>query len=208
MNDGQKSLIRNWRVTARQFLTREWNAILVGSAIGVASAALERLVFQDAKFKGYLAANYLPPSSRFDDIRLYSPYLWASLILVGIFLVTSGPKLLLRGIRSWLAGCTSGIPLLFALSMFFTLVRSSGAASSRITQLGAADLGFFSLSFGLFLARRVAEAREMSQQDMLVHPALRAVAGTSFQNLTNQSIHGKKMHSDEQRSWISLRERH
>jgi hypothetical protein len=154
-----------------EFVRREWVSAFLWAAIGALTSALLRLGAWDRSFQHLLIEKYLPSKS-VDDPKLYVPYLAIAGLALALAALWPIPSLITRGLRSWWAGVTSGLPFLFFASTL-------AAASLRSISIGAAMLcTSFIASFVLY-QRRKAHAEDIPDEDDLrVSDLTRSLAPT------------------------------
>lgn len=165
MNNRQRQILRRWWCLLPEYVEREWKPYLLWSAIGAAIAAANRLILFDKKFAAMLRDSYLPKPTSFDNPSLYRPYIAVILIAICAFILVSGFQLAVRGLHSWLAGCTSGARFFACVLMFYLVAFSSSTLGGSIRLFVTANAAFFISSYALHLFGRVKAERTPSEED-------------------------------------------
>lgn len=98
-----------WKQVIHNFFQRELLTILFWGSLGTIAAGFVRALLSDRTFDTFLISTYLPAPSLSDEPGRYIPYLVTAAIAVSIFIVIKGWRLVVRGLRSWVLGVTSGL---------------------------------------------------------------------------------------------------
>jgi len=121
----------------------------------------------DHSFREFLKTTYIPAGLHFDSAKSYSLFavIFFSALLLAVAL--EGKDYIWRGLRSWLAGVTSGLPF-FTFSYTFLWFLASEPTSRNVLTVLFPVLLFGFLSFLLFLRARDLARRGMSEEQLWV----------------------------------------
>ena len=136
----------------REFIYQEWSSFLIWSAIGISSAAIDRLVASDALFQSYCLDRYKILRAHYEGLHSYSIFLIGSAIAITLAVLPTALMVLWKGIKSWALGVTSGLCLLsFLSSLLFFLYLDSGLRHAMLLDACVIEIASC-ISFGLYLA--------------------------------------------------------
>ena len=169
-----------WQRLLWDFTKREWWSVFLWSSLGALAAGLVRLVLWDRSFQGFLTSSYIPSHPRFDDPRLYLPYLIIALVAVFVGIALRIPGLLSRGLRSWWTGVTSGLALLPFTFTFASLTICFAPIQQRLIADSAMIAVSFFLSFGLYRRAKTHAGDTPGEDDLRVPPQARSLVGTQL----------------------------
>jgi KAP family P-loop domain len=179
LNNEQKRILRSWKRLFWEFAEREWMSVLLWSAMGALTAGLVRLLFLDQVFRVFIVATYFHPTKHFDDIRLYLPYALIIAVTAALAFLTYSLKILNRGLRSWIAGVTSGLSLLPFISILVVLTLHHGTLRQQLlTDLKIVAV-FVIVGYLLRIAAMVHGERTLNEDDLRVPTEARSVIGTA-----------------------------
>jgi hypothetical protein len=180
LNTQQKKIRDSWPAMLWLFAKREWLSLFLSTSAGILLAQLIHLVRQDHAFKHSVATHYKPWVS-FDDAQYYPPYL---IIVFIVALLALGPFFgmnVWRGLKSWSKGVTSGLVLVpFASALSISLLPAPKSSLRLI--LGLCFVIAYSLgSFRLFLRGSIDAARTVTEDEFIVPPKVRSLAGSQLE---------------------------
>jgi hypothetical protein len=178
LNEKQRRIAKRWQQCLLDFIGREWTPALLWSVAGALLAAVARLTFFDKHFLPYAKKTYFPNTFSFDGPLIYRPYAIAVVVLIALLAFTRSTGIVRRGVKSWLVGCTSGIPFFSLLSACFLLMfRNSQVFRHTVIYIGS-NIAFWFVSFGLYLFGRVHALRAITEDELRVSDMTRAATGT------------------------------
>ena len=180
MNNEQRKILRRWVPLLLEFARREWFSLLIWSALGAVAAATTHLLVQDRLFKAFLKATYFPSPEHLDDPRLYVSYASAVTLIVFALAAIYGVELAVRGVRSWVAGVTSGLCLLPFTSMFVILTLPVATIPHPLGTHFATVTVFFVAGFLLHLAGKLNAERTLNEDDLRVPLQWRSLVGSEL----------------------------
>jgi KAP family P-loop domain len=164
----------------RGFVKREYVAVLLSASLGAICAGLLKLFLSDHAFDSLLISRYLPPTKTFDDPSRYIPYgLVVGFTIILVFAIQL-PKILVRGVKSWWFGVTSG---LWFLPFVLTLAALSATEYSfRYRVLaGLAGIGVSIVLGALCHCRAIKRSRHIpDEKDIEVSTTVKNAAGTAL----------------------------
>jgi predicted KAP-like P-loop ATPase len=179
-NIQKQEILKVWRTLLWDFSKRELLSVFLWSGLGAITAGLIHLMLWDRTFQEFLNSKYIPVAKLLDNPHLYLPYLISAAVLIVFGVALRIPDFLLRFIRSWLAGVTSGLAFLSFTSVLIAFVTPFFSIQSRVL-IACALLGiFFSASFLLYLLARVQAVEIPSEDDLRVSSHMRSVIRTQW----------------------------
>ena len=179
MNTKQKNTLKAWPTLLRDFTKREWFSLCISSSLGVLGAEALHLLFWDHSFQTFLVAKYKPGVS-FDTPHFYLPYLVIILVTLLLAIVSLLWSFFRRGLRSWLAGVTSGLILLPFASAFAFATFPSPPMRHRLAGGCVAIVIWFVVGFVLYLVAKIRADRTVHEDEFKVSPIVRSLAGTQL----------------------------
>jgi predicted KAP-like P-loop ATPase len=179
MNDGQRRIRKDWKRVLSEFAKREWTSALISAGLGVITAGIFHLLFKVQSFQSFLVTKYKPAVS-FDDPRVYVPLLIISLIAFMAAITPVGSSYIIRGVRSWWTGVTSGLIVLSFGSAFFFSVLPSELIAHRLSWGFIFELVWLVTSFFLHLRARVQAERGIPENEFKVSQSNRSIMGTEL----------------------------
>ncbi len=151
-----------WKQVIHNYFQRELLTILLWGSLGTIAAAFVRALLSDHAFDAFLIATYLPPPSLSDEPARYIPYLVTAAIAAAIFILIKGWQLVVRGLKSWALGVTSGLKFISFSSTAILLCLTSHNLLWRLSL----DLAIIFVSFVLAcIFRRLATSRNSLTPD-------------------------------------------
>lgn len=162
------------------FTNREWLSVFIWSGLGVLAAAAFRLALWDQAFEHFLGNKYVPTEKMFDDPRLYVPYLVTLAVAIVLATALRIPAFIRRYIRSWLAGVTSGFPLVCSVVGFIGFTFGFRTVVFRLLFVAISLVLLYLASFALYV-RAIIHAEDLpSEEDLRVSTHTRSLAATKW----------------------------
>ncbi|MGB8989058.1 MAG: P-loop NTPase fold protein, partial [Candidatus Sulfotelmatobacter sp.] len=115
-----------------------------------------------------MKTKYFPPTSRFDDTRLYFLYVLTIMLAVTAIAATRIAEIAWRGFRSWRVGVTSGLCFLPFACTFLTLILGHGTWKDQLLTDLAVITICYAIGYCLFLKGRVDVEKTLSESDLRV----------------------------------------
>jgi len=164
----------------RGFAKREYVAVLLSASLGAICAGLLKLFFSDHAFDSLLISRYLPPTKTFDDPSRYIPYgLVVGFTIILVFAIQL-PKIVVRGVKSWWFGVTSGLWFLpFVLTL--AALSATGYSFRYRVLAGLAGIGVSIVLGALRHCRAIKRSRHIpDEKDIEVSTTVKNAAGTAL----------------------------
>jgi hypothetical protein len=122
-----------WKKIIHNFFQKELISILFWSCLGAITAGGLRLLISDHSFDTFLISTYLPPPKRFDEPARYIPHLLTGAVAVVLIVIIRLPRIITRGIKSWMFGVTSGLKFVSFTATFIALSLTCCTIQRRLT---------------------------------------------------------------------------
>ena len=164
-NEKQRRAMEGWRRCAKDFAGREWKAALLWGPAGCFAAITASIALHGHLF-AYARETYVKPAFGLNRGLASTHDVVALTVLIALFVVTLCAGSARRGFRSWLAGCTSGIPLCSALSPFCLLAFPGTQVFELIACYVGINLAFWCMSFAFYLKGRLHTFRTITEEEL------------------------------------------
>ena len=167
-NEKQRRIIQDWRRSLRDFAGREWRPALLWGLAGCFVAMAARVALHGRNLLTDARETYLQPTFGFHEGAASKHHAVVLTTLMALFAGSLFAGTVRRGVRSWLAGCASGIPLCSALSSFcFVALRSAQVVEHTAVYLSI-HLIFWCMSFALYFKGRLDTFRTITEEELHV----------------------------------------
>jgi hypothetical protein len=189
LNIQTKKIVSEWFHVGWDFLTREWSSVCLWYGYGISAAAMIHLAIHDYFFQGFIISKLSAPTP-LDQPERYLPHVFMFFVAILLAIALSIHGFLVRGLRSWLTGVTSGLNFLSFVSGFIPFVLSA----NNIKVCAVVSLA--SVGMCLLVSLMLHEISEFRSQRVLSEDALKIPA--QIRSLVGTQLSGS---DDPIRTW-------